>query len=328
MPGVGIRPDYDLGENHRNFRGKPGRKAQTTRLAAEELDALVGTLLTGKYSANPRDLYVSGLLVINNLGQWVGQAISVADPLLLEFGVVTERPGLDKSTLDSRKIAFEDIPAGAFSQLTLNDLLLSSAGGTTTTLLEDVGLTTGGASGSRTVLTRDDLTLLQGATPTQTAILTADGWQFDNLAATLRMSASVSDLIAQGVGATDPSATFNRGLFEMLSDKSDDTVGILFDPFCLLVGDPTFSTGQTTDIFGGGIAACDNDTGDFVSMEMNQIEMDGSGSGSTPIFVINGTQVVTERQAAVASPAADVAALKVAVDAIRNRLATHGLTAP
>ena len=40
---------------------------------------------------------------------------------------------------------------------------------------------------------------------------------------------------------------------------------------------------------------------------------------------VNGQQVVAERQGAIASPSADVAALKTAVDALRAALAAHGL---
>ncbi len=49
-----------------------------------------------------------------------------------------------------------------------------------------------------------------------------------------------------------------------------------------------------------------------------------SGSGS---IEVDGSQVVGPQLAAVASPSADVASLKTAVDAIINRLATHGLIA-
>ena len=64
-------------------------------------------------------------------------------------------------------------------------------------------------------------------------------------------------------------------------------------------------------------------TGDVSNQALIKVNWNLS---SGRVYKINGVQVVGSRLGAIASPTADVASLKTAVDAIRSALSTHGLT--
>lgn len=82
-------PDDDILQNHANRRGRVyprPAKAVDTRFYAEEIDAIVGRLITAEYTVRGKNFHVAGLEVIDENGNFVGGSIpasSIPDPLTI-----------------------------------------------------------------------------------------------------------------------------------------------------------------------------------------------------------------------------------------------------
>lgn len=78
---AGLRPEKDLQRAHDNEQGRSFDSAKHTKLFAEEVDAIEGTLVSGRYDANPRELYISGTRLIDAAGNWLGVPMPGIPPL-------------------------------------------------------------------------------------------------------------------------------------------------------------------------------------------------------------------------------------------------------